>query len=82
MCAMESGRTSDVSHGERRSSAVTPGGGGRNRTAVRGFAGPCLNHSATPPEGASLSLKNGSPAASESDEDLIVDVEMVSGVET
>ena len=26
------------------------GGGGRNRTAVRGFAGPCLNHSATPPE--------------------------------
>ena len=24
-------------------------GGGRNRTAVRGFAGPCLNHSATPP---------------------------------
>jgi hypothetical protein len=25
------------------------GGGGRNRTAVRGFAGPCLNHSATPP---------------------------------
>jgi len=27
----------------------TSGGGGRNRTAVRGFAGPCLNHSATPP---------------------------------
>ena len=26
------------------------GGGERNRTAVRGFAGPCLNHSATPPE--------------------------------
>ena len=24
-------------------------GGGRNRTDVRGFAGPCLNHSATPP---------------------------------
>ena len=27
----------------------TSRGGGRNRTAVRGFAGPCLNHSATPP---------------------------------
>ena len=27
------------------------GGGGRNRTAVGGFAGPCLNHSATPPGG-------------------------------
>jgi hypothetical protein len=26
-------------------------GGERNRTAVRGFAGPCLNHSATPPPG-------------------------------
>ena len=25
------------------------GGGERNRTAVEGFAGPCLNHSATPP---------------------------------
>ena len=25
------------------------GGGDRNRTGVRGFAGPCLNHSATPP---------------------------------
>ncbi len=25
------------------------GGGERNRTAVQGFAGPCLNHSATPP---------------------------------
>jgi hypothetical protein len=24
-------------------------GGDRNRTGVRGFAGPCLNHSATPP---------------------------------
>ncbi len=28
---------------------TSSGGGGRNRTAVRGFAGPCLNHSATPP---------------------------------
>ncbi len=27
-----------------------PGGGERNRTAVQGFAGPCLNHSATPPK--------------------------------
>ena len=26
-----------------------PGGGARIRTGVRGFAGPCLNHSATPP---------------------------------
>lgn len=26
-------------------------GGERNRTAVEGFAGPCLNHSATPPAG-------------------------------
>ena len=25
------------------------GGGDRNRTGVQGFAGPCLNHSATPP---------------------------------
>ncbi len=30
---------------------TSSGGGGRNRTAVRGFAGPCLNHSATPPTG-------------------------------
>jgi hypothetical protein len=27
------------------------GGGDRNRTGVQGFAGPCLSHSATPPEG-------------------------------
>jgi hypothetical protein len=27
------------------------GGGEGNRTPVQGFAGPCLNHSATPPEG-------------------------------
>ena len=26
------------------------GGGDRNRTGVQGFAGPCLNHSATPPD--------------------------------
>jgi hypothetical protein len=26
------------------------GGGAGNRTRVKGFAGPCLNHSATPPE--------------------------------
>ena len=31
------------------STGRTKRGGGRNRTAVRGFAGPCLNHSATPP---------------------------------
>jgi hypothetical protein len=28
---------------------TTRRGGGENRTHVRGFAGPCLNHSATPP---------------------------------
>ena len=31
--------------------AESLGGGGGNRTRVRGFAGPCLNHSATPPWG-------------------------------
>ena len=39
--------------GRQTRSPVVPkdaaGGGGRNRTDVRGFAGPCLNHSATPP---------------------------------
>jgi hypothetical protein len=40
-----------------------PGGGGENRTPVRGFAGPCLNHSATPPRrGASLSAGTERPA--------------------
>ncbi len=40
---------------EARVECIAPGesgrhrGGERNRTAVRGFAGPCLNHSATPP---------------------------------
>src|SRR5579875_1095390 len=33
---------------------VTRGGGGGNRTRVQGFAGPCLSHSATPPEFAKL----------------------------
>jgi hypothetical protein len=28
---------------------LNAGGGERNRTAVEGFAGPCLDHSATPP---------------------------------
>ena len=32
-----------------RRPAVLRRGGERNRTAVQGFAGPCLNHSATPP---------------------------------
>ncbi len=45
----------------------TTRGGGRNRTAVRGFAGPCLNHSATPPLGrpntpSRLSLRDARPA--------------------
>ena len=31
--------------------AESLGGGGGNRTRARGFAGPCLNHSATPPWG-------------------------------
>ena len=30
-------------------SASELGGGAQNRTGVQGFAGPCLNHSATPP---------------------------------
>src|ERR1700678_2296069 len=36
-----------------RSEAVKDflGGGDGNRTRVQGFAGPCLSHSATPPQG-------------------------------
>jgi hypothetical protein len=30
---------------------TSTGGGERKRTAVEGFAGPCLDHSATPPGG-------------------------------
>ena len=37
------------------------GGGGGNRTHVRGFAGPCLNHSATPPEPPRLSGPGSRP---------------------
>src|SRR5581483_10382394 len=33
-------------------------GGERNRTAVTGFAGPCLNHSATPPVARSYSANS------------------------
>jgi hypothetical protein len=36
------------------------GGGEGNRTPVQGFAGPCLNHSATPPEGTTIA---GTPPA-------------------
>jgi hypothetical protein len=36
------------------------GGGEGNRTPVQGFAGPCLNHSATPPEGTTIA---GTPLA-------------------
>ena len=47
---------------------VWEGGGGGNRTRVQGFAGPCLNHSATPPgEGATVddpSSTSDSPAHS------------------
>jgi hypothetical protein len=32
--------------------SVTQRGGDGNRTRVQGFAGPCLSHSATPPQGA------------------------------
>jgi hypothetical protein len=39
------GRKSRIYHLTR----IFPGGGARIRTGVRGFAGPCLNHSATPP---------------------------------
>ena len=34
------------------------GGGAGNRTRVQGFAGPCLNHSATPPGPAKLANRN------------------------
>ena len=33
----------------RALTCTATGGGARIRTGVRGFAGPCLNHSATPP---------------------------------
>jgi hypothetical protein len=36
------------------------GGGDGNRTRVQGFAGPCLSHSATPPQ------ERASPAANQS----------------
>ena len=35
-----------------RSVSGNRGGGDGNRTRVQGFAGPCLSHSATPPQGA------------------------------
>ena len=38
-------------------------GGERNRTAVQGFAVPCLNHSATPPERATVLSAAGPPGA-------------------
>lgn len=36
----------------------TLGGGDRNRTGVQGFAGPCLSHSATPPEFTTLAARH------------------------
>ncbi len=41
--------TSSVSRKRSPTELITRGGDG-NRTRVQGFAGPCLNHSATPPE--------------------------------
>src|SRR5215213_5579217 len=41
--------TSSVSRKRSPTELIARGGGG-NRTRVQGFAGPCLNHSATPPE--------------------------------
>src|SRR5262249_46286702 len=38
--------------GPCRSVSGNRGGGDGNRTRVQGFAGPCLSHSATPPQGA------------------------------
>ncbi len=46
--------------------AATPAdrGGDRNRTGVRGFAGPCLNHSATPPgDGSAYRSATAAPEA-------------------
>ena len=40
--------TSSVSRKRSPTELIARGGGG-NRTRVQGFAGPCLNHSATPP---------------------------------
>src|SRR4051794_981252 len=42
--------TSSVSRKRSPTELIARGGGG-NRTRVQGFAGPCLSHSATPPEG-------------------------------
>src|SRR5215207_4316596 len=41
--------TSSVS-GKRSPAELSARGGGGNRTRVQGFAGPCLSHSATPPD--------------------------------
>jgi hypothetical protein len=41
--------TAKDGHGRTRAWPEILGGGARIRTGVRGFAGPCLNHSATPP---------------------------------
>src|SRR5690606_28466275 len=48
--------TSSVSRKRSPTELIARGGGG-NRTRVQGFAGPCLSHSATPPEPGSSSWR-------------------------
>src|ERR1700754_3003523 len=51
--------TSSVSRKRSPTELIARGGGG-NRTRVQGFAGPCLSHSATPPN--SLEAETRGPA--------------------
>src|SRR5882672_7541338 len=51
--------TSSVSRKRSPTELIARGGGG-NRTRVQGFAGPCLSHSATPPN--LIGGRDGGPA--------------------
>ena len=60
------GRTRRRGATARRAPLLTccfAGGGEENRTPVQGFAGPCLNHSATPPPEASVVARRGAVAS-------------------
>src|SRR4051794_39111810 len=57
--------TSSVS-GKRSPAELSARGGGGNRTRVQGFAGPCLCHSATPPDQERVPGTAGRPKASPS----------------
>ena len=50
--------TSSVS-GKRSPAELNARGGSGNRTRVQGFAGPCLSHSATPPDCSTLADPTG-----------------------